>query len=339
VSDRAVRRILVIRRHNHLGDMLCSMPLYAALRKRWPDASLTLLATPTRYAIPLQEINPCLDQVEYYRKGTLQEVIRAHRSLRTRDFDMAIVPSTIAISRTSHITALLTGARMRVGVRSIDGNRNAYHPFLNMKADVFWGGEHVHQEERNRQIARIAGCDISAEEMRAFRIPHHPSADAAAGEALGEWGDGRRLIGVHPGAGKEQNVWAGERFAEVLSELYHDGAGEVVITCGALDEEQAGVLAGLLDRKGVPHRILRDLPFGTLAAVFRRLGLYLTNDTGTMHVAAYSGCATVSLFGPTPSWEWGPRGEHHRTVQSDDGTMEGIPVESVLRACQSLLEA
>ncbi|MFA6233814.1 MAG: glycosyltransferase family 9 protein [Bacteroidota bacterium] len=337
MDDAAVERILVLRRHNHIGDMLCSLPLFAALRKRWPSASITLLATPTRYPIPLHEVNPFIDVVEYYEKGTLGEVLRVHRSLRKRRFDLAIVPSTIAISRTSHLTAFFSGARIRVGIRSLDGTKNPLHRFLNVKADVHWNGEHVHQEERNREIASLVGCEISAEEIRALRIPRPADEDRLVSETLGTWAAGRPLIGVHPGAGKPQNIWPTDRFADILAELSRAGNGDVLITGGVLDEAPVSSLSAQLTDRGIEHRILRELPLPVLSSVFRRMRLYLTNDTGTMHIAAYSGCPTVSLFGPTASWEWGPRGEHHRSVQSNDGTMDGIPAERVRLACNSLL--
>ncbi len=339
MNPESIERILVIRRHNHIGDMLCSLPLYAALHGRWPEASITLLATPTRYPIPLKEVNPFVDDVVYYAKGTLAEVIRAHRALRARRFDLAIVPSTVAMSRTSHITAYLSGARIRVGVRSIDDEPNAMHRLLNVKRDVRWGREHVHQEERNRDIAALAGCAITDAEIRALRLPDSDASAASARNALGAWADGRPLIGVHPGAGKAANIWPANRFAEVMAGLSCSGAGDVVITAGALDDAEVRVLRGALDKKGVEHLILRRLDLPVLAAVFRRLRLYLVNDTGTMHVAAFSGCPTVSLFGPTAGWEWGPRGERHRVVQSDDGCMEGISTDRVEHACRDLLRA
>jgi ADP-heptose:LPS heptosyltransferase len=337
VSPESIERILVIRRHNHIGDMLCSLPLYAALHARWPGASITLLATPTRYPIPLGELNPYIDEVIYYAKGTLAGVVGTHRSLRARRFDMAIVPSTVALSRTSHITARLSGARLRVGLRSVDGERNAMHHMLNVKGDVEWARRRTHQEERNRDIAALAGCPISEEALRALRIPASAGSDEAAARVLGEWADGRPLIGVHPGAGKPANVWPPERFAEVLTDLSRSGAGGVIVTAGALDDSEVRIMTAALAEKGVEHLILRQLALPVLAAVLRRLRLYLVNDTGTMHIAAYSGCPTVSLFGPTAAWEWAPRGERHRAVQSDDGSMEGIGVSRVSDACRSLL--
>lgn len=330
-------RILVLRRHNHVGDMLCSLPLYAAVRKRWPAARIDLLATPTHYPVRFRELNPFLDRVVMYRKGTVADVLRTQDELRRARYDMAIVPSTVALSRTSHLTAFLSGARVRVGVRAIDDERNTAAMLLTTARAVHWRSRRMHQEERNREVAEMAGCPISDEEIRALRLHGTEEAERAAARALGEFADGRPLLGVHPGAGKARNIWPAARFAAVLSRgLLPPGAG-VVFTPGALDDAETATLAALLHKSGVPHLILRDLPIPALVAVYGRLRGFLTNDTGPMHIAAYSGCPTLSLFGPTQAWEWAPRGARHRAIVSPDGTMEGISVETVADALAGFL--
>jgi ADP-heptose:LPS heptosyltransferase len=330
-------RILVLRRHNHVGDMICSLPLYAALRRRWPEARIELLATPTRYPIPLRELNPFLDSVIYYTKGTLRDVIRAHQSLRKSRYDMAIVPSTIALSRTSHITAFLSGASVRVGVRSIDGRPNGWRMLLNVSKDVSWVTDRVHQEERNREIAGLAGCDITDMEIRALRLGSDEAAEEMTEKTLGPFADGRLLIGVHPGAGKTRNIWPAECFGEALAATAARLGAVVVITAGTLDEREVVALGRQLARNNIDYVEFRNTRYQEMAALFGRLRVYLTNDTGTMHLAAYSGCPTVSLFGPTQAWEWAPRGGSHRAIQSDDGSMQGIPVERVVAAIDSVL--
>lgn len=334
-----VRNILVCRRHNHIGDMLCSLPLYAALRKRWPDARLTLLATPTRYPVPLQALNPYLDEVIYYNKGSVRTVIGNHVALRRRRFDAAFVPSTVALSRTSHLAAFLSGAGLRVGVRSIDGVENPSRRYLNRSADVHWVRERVHQLDRNREIARAADCVLTDAEVAQLRIP----ADIRAEEEAEQWlrdvpGDGP-LIGVHPGAGKEENVWPAAGFFSVLRRLHDDYGARLLITAGAIDHDEVSYLTALCTANAIPFRVLQDAPVPLLSAVMRRLRLYLCNDTGTMHIAAFSGCPTVSLFGPTNAWEWAPRGERHRCVVSEDGEIESITTETVHDACRALLDS
>jgi heptosyltransferase-2 len=317
--------------------MLCSLPLYAAIKKRWPGARVTLLANPTRYPVPLRALNPFLDDVMYYTRESVRVVVGNNLDLRRRKFDAAFVPSTVALSRTSHLSAFLSGAGLRVGVRSVDGLENPARIFLNCATDVYWVRDRVHQMERNMEIARAAGCGLTEEEITRLRIP----VDAEAREEAARWlrrftGDGP-IIGVHPGAGKEQNVWPTARFFHVLQRLHEDEGAQILITAGAVDREELSHLTALCTAKAIPFHVLQDAPVPLLSAVLRRLRLYLCNDTGTMHIAAFSGCPTVSLFGPTNAWEWAPRGTEHRCLISEDGEIGSIDAGEVEAACRELL--
>ncbi|MBR9978287.1 MAG: glycosyltransferase family 9 protein [Bacteroidetes bacterium] len=330
-------RILIIRRHNHIGDMLCSLPLYAGLHRRWPEASKTLLAIPTRYDIPLAALNPFLDHVVYYRKGSLINIIRQHVVFRRMDFDLTIVPSTVAISRTSHITAYLTGAPRRIGIRSLDGKRNRWHVFLNITSDVFWNERRIHQMDRSREIAALAGCPWPDSTPDSVRLPVSEEATGRAEQLLASVADGRPLIGVHPGAGKAENIWPTERFAEVMTEIARDTAAHVVITSGPLDATETERLRTLLLSRGIDALVIVEREVQVLSALFRRFSFYLTNDAGIMHIAAFSGCPTVSLFGPTQSWEWAPRGDSHLSLQAADGVITSIDIDTVIAACRDVL--
>src|SRR5207249_2930648 len=89
-----------------------------------------------------------------------------------------------------------------------------------------------------------------------------------------------------------------------------------------------------------------------LMAVIKRCDLFLTNDTGPMHIAAAFGVPVVTLFGPTDSQTTSPFGSGHTVVRHpvecspcllrecpiDHRCMTGITVEQVVRAAESLLE-
>jgi heptosyltransferase-2 len=334
-----LHNILVCRRHNHIGDMLCSLPLYAAIRKRWPAARITLLANPTRYPIPLRDLNPFLDEVIYYQKSSIGTVVGGHLDIRRRNFDAVFVPSTVALSRTSHLTAFLSGARLRCGVRSIDGVRNPSENFLNLKSDVHWITRKVHQLERNREVAEIAGCTLTDDEVAALRMPISPSAETEAARRLSSIPAGKPIVGIHSGAGKEQNVWETGRFFEVLRRLHQERQCTIILTGGAVDKAELSVLGGMCTAHAIPFVFLVDAHVQVLSAAMRRFSLYLCNDTGTMHISAFSGCPTVSLFGPTNAWEWAPEGTMHRCVISPDGEMQSIGIEEVYGACLEILQA
>src|ERR1035437_4720520 len=152
--------ILVVRRHNQIGDILFSLSLYRAVKKNDPESSITLVASPTNYSIPLKKINPFINQVIFYDKTSIKTIINFYKKLRQKKYQLGIVPSTVKVSTTSHIINFLSGAKQRVGVRSIDGMKNPAASLLNISADFYWAKNKVHQTDRNLQIARLAGCEL-----------------------------------------------------------------------------------------------------------------------------------------------------------------------------------
>ena len=148
-----------MRQHNQIGDMLCSLTLYKALKKKYPGALITLVAAKTNYQIPFFDINPYIDHVITFDKSSLKAIFKFIKDLRRRKYQIGIVPSTIVISRTSHIINFISGAKHRVGVKSIDGKENESHKYLNVKSDFIW--KDCHQTERNLDVVKQIGCDLS----------------------------------------------------------------------------------------------------------------------------------------------------------------------------------
>ena len=157
-----------MRQHNQIGDMLCSLTLYKALKKKYPDARITLVAAKTNYEIPFFDINPYLDRVIIFNKSSIKTIIGFIRELRSRKYQLCFVPSTIVLSRTSHILNWISGSKVRVGVKSIDGKENRSHKYLNLKSDFKW--KKKHQSVRNLEIAKQIDCDLSEEEINSIKM-------------------------------------------------------------------------------------------------------------------------------------------------------------------------
>jgi heptosyltransferase-2 len=65
--------------------------------------------------------------------------------------------------------------------------------------------------------------------------------------------------------------------------------------------------------------------------------LYITNDTGTMHSAAYSGGRVLALFGPTPGWEWAPEKSNLKYIQSPTDNIDDISVDEVFAKAKEMI--
>lgn len=339
-NPELVKNILIVRQHNQLGDMLCSVPLFAAVRKKFPKAHITLVASPVNYEILYSDINPFIDKVITYRKSPFKNLIDFYRELRDHDYQIGIVPSTVSISRTSHLINYFSGAKIRVGVISIDDKINTVSYLLNVKSEFHWDSRKLHQTERNLDVGRLIGCDLTPEEKREVMI--HLSADEksfAAGYISDNFPDkNRTLVAFHPGAGKEKNRWDLQNFVSLMKLIYEKYNCYLLLTSGTIDKEITDRVKSELAKSNIECRILDNTPIRKVGAVIKMTDLYITNDTGTMHVAGGVDANLISLFGPTPGYEWAPAGKNKIYIQSPETDINKITVENVFEVSSGLLD-
>ena len=334
---RRVQDILVVRQHNQIGDMLCSLTLYAALKKKYPGSRITLVAAKTNYEIPFSKINPFLDRVLILDRSTIKKTIGFFKELRKTNYQVGIVPSTIKASRTSHIINFLSGAKSRVGVKSINGVKNRSSYFLNIKSDFIWRG--VHQLERNLDIVKQIGCNLSEGEKNSLMFQFSSDEISEAKKFIKENfpEESKKIIGFHPGAGKEENMWETKRFIALISRVYDKFHNYVLLTSGWTDDAAISEVETELKNSGIDYKILHNHPVKKLGAILSLIDLYITNDTGTMHIAGFSGAKIISLFGPTNPKEWAPEGKNQLYIKSKTNNINDITVNDVCHKAESLL--
>ena len=102
-----------------------------------------------------------------------------------------------------------------------------------------------------------------------------------------------------------------------------------------MDEEPLARLAGLLDCESM---IVRNEPIRTVASLINELDLFVTNDTGVMHVAGGTAAQTLSLFGPTDPLQWAPVGAKNRFIAARDGKIDSLSVDEVIDIVSLILQ-
>jgi ADP-heptose:LPS heptosyltransferase len=180
-----------------------------------------------------------------------------------------------------------------------------------------------------------------------------------AAELLSQTPAGARLIGIQPGAGRKIKEWDPTRFAEVGAQLAAM-PGVSVILVGNADDRAA------LDQVRAawpPNVPVTQLPLETdlvvLAAVLEQVSLFITGDTGPMHLAAAVGTPVLAIFGPSLPTRFAPLTARSRIVRIDihcspcnllrrpparcvghvPDCLAGITSNEVLRAANELLDA
>ncbi|MDD5303172.1 MAG: lipopolysaccharide heptosyltransferase II [Elusimicrobia bacterium] len=300
-ATRGAKKILVMQ-SAFLGDSLLTLPLLRRLKEILPGGTVTVLTLAGTAAI--FRGTPWVDSVMIDDKrgahGGLTGPWRVAEELRARAFDLAVIPHR---SLRSALIAKLAGIPRRIGFDSSAGS------FLLTDAVPFsWL---MHDLERNLSLALPlgAGAAPSAGESR-YVAP--PKMTPKLAGLLSAAGDGAVLAGVHPGSAWATKRWLPERFAELCVRLKADGLTPVLV--GGPDDKALGARiaedCGALDLVG-----RTDLE--ELKALMGRLSLFVTNDSGPMHLAAAAGVPVVAIFGATTR-ELGffPYGPGHRVVEA-----------------------
>jgi len=338
IDKASVRNILVVLRHQ-MGDMLCASPMLRSLKSAFSRAKLILVTkASTRYDEIFTGNNAIADEVLNYEYG-FENFINLVKELRDKKIDLAIIPSTVVYSGTNHLMAHFCHAALRAGVKSMDFEKNPAAYILNIKNDFLWGSKKIHQVERNLDIIRQLG--IVPKETN-IRIVLNSKNIEYAENLLEQKSIDRSklLLGFHPGAAKQGNVWNPGNFAELASALAGKTGGNIVVSEGPIDENWVNQFQTILKEKYGNSNIIRHK--GTLmnnVALISKCALFVTNDTGVMHLASGLKTPVVALFGPTKAYQWGPLGEKKVSIQSKKPNIDEISVKSVLEVCMKLLDS
>jgi ADP-heptose:LPS heptosyltransferase len=330
-----VSNILVVRQHDQLGDMLCAMPTLRALRDGYPGSSITLVASPVNFEV--MQCHPYLDRVLLYDKraiaGSPPALARFWRELRAERYEIAVVPSTVSISLTSGVIARLSGATVRIGPGRLEHRVNPATFLYTHTVDLDWSSTPGrHQTLRNADILRPLGLEVPEPAYILGLRSDERRGGAARLAALRAAHP--LVIGMHPGAAKPGNRWPAGKFAEIARLLHAEFRNGLVVTIGPRDGEIRDRLKELLD---VPHLFIENESIRTVAAVIDGLDLYLSNDTGPLHIAGALTPPVLGLFGPTDPKLWAPPGRKNHYLSARDGKIDSLGVDEVLAMIRIIL--
>ena len=330
-----INKILIVRQHDQLGDMICAIPLIRTLRNSYPEAYMCLIASPVNAIImqnhPYLNEVLCYDKKKYWTNPAM--LIKFIREIRKHKFDLAVISATVSLSTTSDLIALISGAKIRLGPSSLNGKLNPCAKYFTHQVDLSWDyDQHRHQTLRNLDILKplgLLGNDLSVV------IGFSDLEEKYAREISNTLRGGKPyLIGIHPGAGKPANRWKAEYFADVANKLHKEFNASVVVTVGPMDDEPYSILRSHMQ---CPYEVIYKKPLREVAALLNNFDLFITNDTGIMHVAAATGTNVLALFGNTDPLQWAPKNQNLCYISINNGNINSITVEEVWKEIIAIL--
>lgn len=290
-----------------LGDVVQTLPILAALRKRFPRAHIAWLVN-RGYASLLRPI-PMLDEViefdrERYRGGGIVAVrsyLDFMASLANHRFDLCIDLQGLLRSGSM---SWATRAPRRIGLASA---REGSHWFYTDVVDDL----PIEQGAviRYWKVIEALGAGHLPKE---FPLSLTQEEKSWARDTLARLP--RPIVGLSPGSRWETKRWPADRFAETYRGLAERHQGSYLILGGPGEESVAAEVESAVGGPGL--NITGKTTLRQLAAILEQCDVVLTNDSGPMHLAAAVGTRTVSLFTCTSPVRAGAFGTGHEIVQT-----------------------
>jgi len=291
---------LAVRATNWLGDAVMSLPAIRAIRGIFAHAHIAVVARP--WVADLYAREGSIDRVIRYEAKTLGARREFARRLRAERFDGAIL---LQNAFDAALMAWLARIPERIGYR-----RDGRGWLLTRAIPVPESGE-IPRHERfyYLELLRRAGLLERFPESAAIRLEGREAAREAGAAHLRALGVAGPVIGISPGASYgNAKRWLPERFAESAAS-FRAVEPTFLIFGSAAERELCAAVTRDLAAGGLPVRNLAGettlAEFIDLAAACR---LFLTNDSGAMHVASALGVPTVAVFGATDDTTTGPTG-------------------------------
>jgi heptosyltransferase-2 len=334
---------IIVRSPNWVGDAVLSTPAVRAIRENFPAAQITLVAKP--WVAPVFLHNPCVDNIYRYesegRHGGWLGKVRLVKKLRREKFDLAILFQN---AFEAALLVFLAGVRVRLGYAT-----DCRRVFLTHAIDVDQHDRDGHQigyylgilegaslESKGEQLTIVVSDRerVRAEEtLRSCKVrPESP------------------LVGINPGAAYGSSKrWPLARYAALCEKIRRLRGAEIIIFGGSEEQAVGQKISSLM--KGRCTDLCGRTNLREAIALIEKCRLFITNDSGLMHVAAALDIPLVAIFGSTDPKATGPRNPRSWVVQSpvscapcfkrecpeDHRCMKRISVDQVYAVVDTLL--
>ena len=355
-STASPRRILLLRLER-VGDLVMVLEAIAMVRAIAPEAAIDLVVGSWNRSlaglIPGVQVETLdVPWMARERSGLpWTQLVQRARAWRRKAYDLAI---NFEPDIRSNLLMALSGARRRVGFVSGGGGA--------VLTDAISPDPHAHIAENAkalvaRAFARAAAPLAQGHFPSRLQIPEEVRRRAA--ELVATPKHGVPLVGIQPAAGRRIKEWDPVRFAEVGAALARARDVSVVLIGSTEDKAVVDAVRAAWPSDVPLVELPADVDLVLLTAVLERLALFITGDTGPMHLAAAVDTPVLAVFGPSLPSRYAPLSARSRIVRIDiscspcnlmrqpparclgrvPDCLAGIPSDVVLRAAIEMLDA
>jgi ADP-heptose:LPS heptosyltransferase len=327
-----VKSVLIVRQHNQLGDVLVGFSLLRATLQKYPYAKIHFILSQHNYKALVG--NKSVDSFFIFNKKKLLNPFYLFSFIKyiRAKYDVCFVPVTVSVSFTSNFIARLSNSRIRVGAKSLNGKINLSNIFFDRRVDLNWiKHPDSHYADRILDLVRPFGIDTKNFQVE---IPYENIHKIEAEEFLRtiRADTNRKVVGIHPGAGKPQNIWNLNKVISLIEILKNKLDCIVYLEGTDADKNELDYIKAKLSSKLLEYR---NKSIMETAALIDFSDLFITTDTGTMHIAGSTKTPVISLFGQTNPYNWAPVGQNKYFLRKSD-LIDDIEVEDVIKLIKKI---
>ena len=344
-SASSSRNILIYKIGN-IGDIVCAAPALIAIRRNFPEATITLLTSPGKRGAPgAKELLAgawYIDELKVYYADDIDTASRKQKfikALKQNHYDLFIqLPDDLASFQTLLRNALFAkaiGAKSAIGfrMRTIQLFKKAQVDFSTQETETeslldllrLYGikADRVEfdftptpkssvwkdENEWQKNAKRKSESHRGESVVWGFTVPLEEKRAVAAMLQKMKVKKGELLVAMSPGGKRTGNQWPLERFREVAEYLKEKHGAKIVILGGKDDVPKAGLIT-----KNIPDALCAagELSFLGTFELLKSCSFLISNSTGTIHLGAAAHIPTIGLYTIRDVFgRWFPFGDNH----------------------------
>jgi len=318
-------KILAIR-FARLGDVVLLLPALSSLKRAFPEARLTLLTG--HRCTPIAELCPAVDETfavdrvamrDGSRSAALRDMTRLVREVRRRRFDLVIDFHSF---RETNLLTWLSGAPVRIGMKRYKA------PYLN-----FCFNRPPVIEDKSLHVAAMFEKAVETIIPLAEAVNKFSRATPllqggkwlCIPDELKHWacqiGHNASRVAFYIDAPVTERIWPPERFAAVADFAIERWAALPLVIAS---QQRPDLVERVKQASRNPNelRVFSDLTVPQVAALIASARVFISNDTGPMHIGPALGVRTLGLFSVGYP-------EHFRPIGPKDTFLKGNPIEKI----------
>jgi ADP-heptose:LPS heptosyltransferase len=346
-KTKNIRKILVVQTAK-LGDMVCTTPVFRAIKEKYPEAKVYVLGN----EINMELLEGNYDVDEYLIKTNISlNVIEREKF----DFACLITPNfeNLALCYLAGIPLISTPKII-----------NGFSPYETISYKILRNfvidKPHYFENYAPREYLRLLEpLNINTDDTQ----KHLLYSNQAEEKLLSFFQQNNIvykkdfIVGIAPSVANVIKLWPAERFAKIANYLIEKHLAKVIIIGSQNDQRQVNEMIKAIDSQSQIFNTVGQFNLDELKALISKLKIFISVDTGPVYLAEALGVPTIDIIGPMAENEQPPRGKLHKIVQIDDREpqlhimnarvydkneakrqIEGITVEMVINELEELIK-